>query len=710
MSEILNINKNHFKNFCYSIFLALLAVVGIIFYNKAVIAQGAESYKLLAVASIQALVSIKVLIVVALLASVIYISLTRGEKVSSFVFKHRFLLCAIVLAILVGFGISGSSIGMWSAYTGEDQSGLLAGIPRAIRSDEWLVSTPMALSQYEDTTGPFQYFSNVVRGTSTDVFLEYGLPVLDIVEVFRPFHWGYLFLPPAQGLSFYWCGRLIALFIISFEFGRLITEDKRYLALIYACLITFAPLVQWWFATNGIVEILLYAQLATLAFKEFLLANDNLLKRLGCFVVICLCIGGYALTLYPPWQIPVAYVILALEVYIFLTYKGKTVFHAKDVLGCVCCFVVFAVIFARVLILSKDTIITIMNTAYPGNRDFYGGGCAYGLFKYVGSIFFPMKSEGFSSNVCENSFFIDFFPASLILPLYVLLIQKKHDTLMICVLVVAVFLEVYAIVGPPHFIEKITLLNKCHPHKVLQVAGFANVILLIRSISMMSSCKRNVALVFAILFAITTALFGKLVLSEYITIKFAFVIFLVFGAVLFLLLDHSSHRVLCSVFVAVVMLFVGGLVNPVQKGLDCVYEQPSYKLVKEIQEADPSAIWAEESTSSIYSNLLITAGARTVNSVNVYPNIERWKLIDSNSDNEDIYNRYAHIALSLKESGNPEFSLLYSDVFSVTLTPVDAKRVGVKYVFTVNNLSERFSNDEVRLVDESGNFKVYELV
>lgn len=695
------------KSSLFAIFLAFFVAVGLIFYNKAVIAQGNESYLLLIAASIKALASLKVLLVVFVLALLIYVFLTQGEKVSSFVFKHRFLLCILVLATLIGFGISGSSIGMWASYTGEEQSGLLAGVSRSIRSDEWLVSTPMALSQYADSTGEFQYFSNVVRGTSTDVFLEYGQPVFDIVEIFRPFHWGYLFLPEEQGLSFCWCGRLIALFIISFELGRLITNDKRHLSLIYACLITLAPAVQWWFATGGITEILIYSQLATVVFKQFLIANGNPIKRICCMAVICMCVGAYALVLYPPWQIPVAYVILALETWVFLTYKKNARLTLKEIVSCICCIAIFAILFARVLILSKDTIVTILNTTYPGVRVFHGGGNGLSLFNYFASIFFPIKTDGLPSNVCEASIFIDFFPLSLILPIYVLIANKSRDRLIIFLLIIVVFLDVYSILGYPPLVEKVTFLNKCQPERVLGIIGFPNVILLIRALSEFKFEKTKRLAILTLVFGFLGGVMVKLALPEYASFKLCILIMCIFSTLAFLLLNHNAQKTFCASALIALMLVAGGLVNPIQKGINCVFNSDVYKMVKVVHDADSSAKWA--SIDFPFGNFLITTGAPTVNSVNIYPNTERWSQIDKDESKKEIYNRYAHIICNLKQEGDAEFNLMQSDMFSVTMTPEDAKRIEIKYIFTTSDLSSLFPDEKVSLVKTSGNFKVYEL-
>ena len=122
------------------------------------------------------------------------------------IYKHRYWTGIIILAICVMFEISGSSIGMWKQYINnpEVSDGVILGESRGIRSDEWAVNTPMAFSQkFNDSE--FPYFSTIIRGALTDVFIVYGQPTWNIVSIYRPFQLGYLFLGIAKGLSFFLC-------------------------------------------------------------------------------------------------------------------------------------------------------------------------------------------------------------------------------------------------------------------------------------------------------------------------------------------------------------------------------------------------------------------------------------------------------------------------------------------------------------------------
>ena len=174
-----------------------------------------------------------------------YKKIVLGEKI----YKYRFWIAGIIFVLCVLFRMNGSSISCWNGYIGNETTGIVLGKNRGIRSDEWAVFTPMGMSQYYND---FASTSTIIRGTESDVYIVYGQPVKDINIIFRPFQIGYLFLNQEMGLSFFWCGRFIALLLVTFEFGMLITNKNKKLSLVLAIMIALSPTVQWWFAVNRI--------------------------------------------------------------------------------------------------------------------------------------------------------------------------------------------------------------------------------------------------------------------------------------------------------------------------------------------------------------------------------------------------------------------------------------------------------------------------
>ena len=172
------------------------------------------------------------------------------EKIWDCLYKHRYIYGLLTILVLVAFQISGSSIGVWKTTMGyEAEEGVLIGKSRQIRSDEWGALTPMSFSQVYNG---FNKTSGIVRGGSTDVSLVYALPTLQPFQIFRPFQIGYfsglVFGPETGnsiGLSFYWCARLIILFLVALDFFMIFTKKNKLLSTLGAIMIACAPVIQW---------------------------------------------------------------------------------------------------------------------------------------------------------------------------------------------------------------------------------------------------------------------------------------------------------------------------------------------------------------------------------------------------------------------------------------------------------------------------------
>lgn len=273
----------------------------------------------------------------------------------------------------------------------------------------------------------FSYYSTIMRGTQTDAYIIYGQPVRSWKMIYRPFQWGYLFLSQGKGLAFFWCGRWIALFLVSLEMGRYLFQKKG-TGGAYTFLITLSPIVQWWFAINGLVEMLVFGQLAVLLIKEYI-RQTNYWKKFFLMLGIVWCGGTYILVFYPAWQVPIAYVYLFLLIGIIPREWKKENWHWKKDLPILACF--FLLLGGSVGVIfydAKDTILAMLNTVYPGSRVCSGGGAIEMLLGWPSNLFLPYKNNvaiGIS-NVCEKAGFISFFPLGLLLGLWVMVKEKKE--------------------------------------------------------------------------------------------------------------------------------------------------------------------------------------------------------------------------------------------------------------------------------------------
>ena len=626
-------------------------------------------------------------------------------------FRFRYLIAVIALVLGVLLEITGSSIGCFLRYFGQDEKNTVMGISRMIRSDEWAVFSPMTWSQYKNPEGAFQYFNSLIRAESTDVFLEYGLPVSSIVQIYKPFQIGYLFLPVAKGMAFYWCSRFIALFMVSFEFGRKITKDDRKLSIGYAFLISFAPCVQWWFAINGFVEMLFFFQLSLICFNQYLICN-NFRRRAVYAGIVTICAGGYILTMYPAWMIPLAYVLLGCLIAVFRirTKEKRTVRpQKKDIAVIVLCILFFAGTMLYIFIQSKDTIKVIMSTVYPGKRLSTGGGILSPFFEYFSDIWYVIKDNAPRGNTCEASFFMCLFPMG-----YYLLIRnckktKTIDPFSLLLGMTSLFIFLYSATGFPEFIAKITLMRYTEPNRAHVIAGFAQVILLIREMSKEKEGAKTGSVEHIVLPLVFTGIGFYLALNEnpeYYTpvmtvITMVLFTFLFFGAV-----NYQERIKTCWIsMIIIVSLFSGLLVNPVRAGEEDIQAIPELKMAKQIAEDDPEAIWMIEGAGFPLNNALLLEGIKTINTTNIYPDIPKWRQIDKENYFVDVYNRYAHIQMIYTEQiPDEKFALLFPDSYQVFVNLSDIKALNIKYVFTPNDLSE---TNGFHQIDTAGNYKVF---
>ena len=119
-------------------------------------------------------------------------------KVGNWLHRNRFCIgIGIILGATV-LNISGSSLGTWNFWLGRDGTqDLVFGVLRPIRTDEYVVGTPLAFAQsYND----YGYFNALIGDRPADMFIIKDAPVWFPSEIFRPFHWGYLLLGNSAGL------------------------------------------------------------------------------------------------------------------------------------------------------------------------------------------------------------------------------------------------------------------------------------------------------------------------------------------------------------------------------------------------------------------------------------------------------------------------------------------------------------------------------
>ncbi len=238
--------------------------------------------------------------------------------------------------------------------------------------------------------------------------------------------------------------------------------------------------------------------------------------------------------------------------------------------------------------------------------------------------------------------------------------------------------------------------------------------MLIRGISLFEwTCTKSIGTILAITVGYITVRIGNSINMDYFPQKRYYYITIIIWVILFyLLLRYGEHRnrVIFSVSCTVMMIYAGALVNPVRQGVDDIYNNEVVQAIQDVHEQDVEALWAIEPGLPI-NNVGIMVGAPTINSTNVYPCIERWETLDKKGRKKKVYNRYAHISVGLKESGEAEFQLNAPDSFNVLLTGEDMKILKVKYYMSSKDDLDMYETDKVKFskIKEAGNYYIYKI-
>ncbi len=635
------------------------------------------------------------LLVFAVALVVLFAVFFYPKETCFYLFKYRFIIAGIALILCVGFEINGSSFGNWGIVVGGEADKPLIGINRFIRTDEWRVFTPMAISQYVNPMGSFSYFNPLLRATPTDYFIVYGQAVKDIAMIFRPFQIGYLFLNEGQGMAFFWCGRVIALFLVSFEFGRFLTKDQRVLSVVYATLLTFSPVVQWWFSVNGLVEMLVAGQMMIVLTDRYIDDHEAIWKKVCYSLGFFICAGIYAFTLYPSWEIPLAFIFFALFVWVIFTKRKAIHISVIDGLFLGVGALILVAISAHIIMQSWEAIQSVLHTAYPGDRLENGGEGFLSLFNYPLSTYFPIKENDLVNNVCEEAFLYDFFPLGILMACYVLYKKKKKDGLTIILLFLFLIFVSRLIVPWPAWLSTMTLLSKVLTRRLIMVVGWINLMLLIRGISLIRIEPDSQELLWPFILASVAFSFIIILISTFVQKDYAspFVWFFTFGililgtlSICFYHRPYGKGLMIVSIFI--ICFFSGMMVNPINQGLDTVKDQTLFQDIKQTNQKDD--VWIVEGMKDwrlFLNNYPIMAGAATINTTNTYPDMKRWRSITSEPKDEDIFNRYSHIDININPSIDFEATSPFPDSIAIEMNPSYLKKLKVSKILSGRDLT-----------------------
>lgn len=629
------------------------------------------------------------------------------KKVWNFVYEKRYWIGLILFGYVVFMGYNGSSIYAYNqiiepAYS-IDSSIPIIGNYRAIRSDEYLVDTPSILSQYNHNH-EFSPINDALMARNTTVYMFPQLPTKTLSILTSPRLIGFLFLDIERGYSFYWYLPYFILFFGLFELFMILTKNNKMLSLLGTVMLTFSPSLQWWNST----AFLAFGSVATIFFYHLFHTNSKKKKLL--YSILLGWMGScYIMILYPAWQIAYGYLFLGLFIYCIIENKERV--RWTDFLYLILAIMTIIILVVPAFYYSLDTIKATMSTVYPGARSSIGG---YGwslYYDYFSSIFYSIYDVG---NPCEYSQFLSFYPIPIILGVIKCISNyknKKNNSLLLILTILGLLLSIWNYI-PIGIFSKLTLLSMSTPERAQLIVSVICIFILIELFCSYEtkncSLKRKfLSFIGAGLICTIGIFIDNHSVPDYMNVKMiilSIVIFMTFFYLIFI--NTKLGNFVFAIMMVILSVFFFVTIHPINKGLGVLLDKPLAKEVQKISAENPSAVWVTIDAPLHLQSYILANGARVLNSTNYYPNLDLWKKFDSDQLNDEVYNRYAHIVLSMTES-KTSFELIQSDLFRVYINKNDICKLNIDYIATSSSL-EQYNLKNINKIYQMDNILIYQ--
>lgn len=622
------------------------------------------------------------------------------SKIYDVIFRKRWWFGLAIFAFLVINKYNFSSVSTFDGYVqsgeGSEYVTPIFGHARGIRSDEWMVNLPRAMTgEYTD----YAEYNDIVCGMETTNIAASGL-YLNYSALAKPADWGYYLFGTEYGLAWHWAFKMVFGFLFLFELFLILTKENRLLAVFGAALTWFSAYNLWWSTVTW-----MWAGSASIVLFVYFIKEKCTWKRILYGIGIAIFGSAFTVDLYPAWLVPAGYVFLMLLIWAFISLRQEwKQFKWIDWLISFACICFMGSIICVYLMNYSEYMQAITNTVYPGTRVSYGGYSLYKMLGYFSSVLAPYLNY---ANPCENSCFFIVYPLGYILGIIVL-IKKKGKSLLLWLLAVpTVLLTAYCTAELPPILVKVTLLTYSVPTRAIDILGFLLAIILVVALSEIEKQKGlNIFVVLPIVAISTSMAISYSVNMEIGMKRKGLIIALALFVMVIEILVISQYREKISKGVLILatafLIFTGISVHPLNYGIDAITSKPVAKEIQEIVAQDNKAKWIA-TDSMVTGNFLIACGASTYNSANYIPNMELWKILDPEGIYDEVYNRYAHVIIYLVED-ETRMQLLGMDCMVLYLSYDDLDKIGVDYIYSQQPLNGTKSCQLELLYEEAGSY------
>ena len=421
----------------------------------------------------------------------------------------RDIIVASLILIYLGASLlklNGNSTALWQEFADRQPptKGLIAGTAKGIRMDEWLVQTPWIWSQTNQDP-PFPLMNrNVGNGAAP---LLTNLPVAHWTMFFRPQMWGFFALNKERAFAFNWNFKWFGLLLGGFLFLRIIARGNNFLALGGALILLFSSYVQWFFSTPTCMPEMISMVFFGLWALDLLFRTKSRWAIVGAGAILLIAIEQFVFCCYPRFQIPLAYLALALVVAGGFHYRRRSDNLRDDARPFRICVLMAVLITAAALLWQWHrevavSIKEIQSLVYPGQVVSNGGSFPWYFF-LAPFLEFSMTQDHFPApfeNVCAASGFLFIAPilaAAFIREAW----QRRLDAVLLAIILFLAGAIFFMLHGVPQLVAQATGWSYVASDRCVLAVGVASIIGLVRYLALASDRRPNHDKMFAVAIA-----------------------------------------------------------------------------------------------------------------------------------------------------------------------------------------------------------------